>query len=141
MAFIINCGEQDIENEGICISLQIHGEKEDTPDTVFINILDNLLGISEFISNSGYNFAQVGIDYDRKGLDCKEYLSFTDYINKEGNERLKELLNKYVSYEEDEAVVEDGVIWYYFLLDDIKAEMSDDDAAEFTKIFKGTINS
>lgn len=140
MAFVINCGEQDIEDDGICISMQIHGNKKDTPTSIFVNIADNLLGVSEFIADCGYSFAQVGFDYDREGLDCEEYLSFTNFINLPENKKIKEIVDKYIKYEEDEAIVDDGVIWYLFILDNIKADMTEEDVLEFSKIFKAKGN-
>ena len=141
MAFVINCGEQDIEDDGICVSMQIHGDKNDTPASIFINIADNLLGVSEFIASCGYKFAQVGFDYDREGLDCQDYLSFTNFINLPENSKLKKIFDKYVKYEEDEAIVDDGVIRYLFILDNIKADMTEDDIVEFSKIFKAKGNN
>ena len=136
MAFIIYCGEQDIEDDGICISMQIQKEENDTPDVIFINIVDNLLGVSEFITSSGYKYAQVSIDYDREGLDCTKYSNFGAFVELSKNNKIKELLHKYVEYQEEEPVIEDGVIWYCFVLNNMETDMSDEDILEFTKIFK-----
>lgn len=140
MAIVINCGEQDIEGNGICVSMTIYGDKEkDSPKEIFTHIIDNLLGVSEFIANCGCDFAQVGFDYNggfKDDLDSKEYLDLNNFIEKEGNEKLKEIFHKYVSYQMDDPILDDGVLWYYFELDNIKAEITEEDLAEFSKIFR-----
>lgn len=37
-------------------------------------------------------------------------------------------------------MIEEDTAWYTFCLENIKAEMSENDLAEFSKIFKGIVN-
>lgn len=137
MTFLMNCGEVETEDNGISISLTAAlGAKETTPDALFINFVDNLLGISEFIAENSYNFAEVGIEFRLEGEPTGKYLAFERFLNNPENLRVKELFTKYCKYEYEEPVIEEDEIWYYFFVENIKAEMNDEDHLEFCKIFK-----
>ena len=136
MTLVINCGEQDIEENGISISISFRKDKNDTPEIVFTNLIDNLLGVSEFLRESGYDFAIVGIDYDS---DDKEYAEFSNYLNSPNSKEIRELLDKYAKYEIDEPLIEEGSIWYSFVLDNINAEMSTEDSLKFVSLFEGAV--
>lgn len=137
MTFLMNCGEVETENNGISISLTAAlGAKNTTPSTLFINFIDNLLGISEFIAENSYNFAEVGIEFRLEGESTAGYLDFEQFLNDPENIRVKELFTKYCRYECEEPTIEEDEIWYYFIVENIKAEMSDEDHLEFCKIFK-----
>ena len=126
--WLINCGEQDIEDGGLSVSMSFGNSSEkDTPDEAFICMIDSLLGVSEFIAECGYKFALVGIDYDRSSCEntnIKKFIDFNEFLNQEENKEVKELFTKYCKYEYDEPLVEDGTIWYSFYIENIKAEMS-----------------
>lgn len=139
MAFVINCGEQDIEDNGICISMSIKKSSTDTQEVIFAHIADNLLGVSEFITDCEYSFAQVNFDCDIDKIDLQDYFNFTNFINLPKNEELKRILNKYIVYEENETVVDDGMVWYSFILENSKKSMTVDDTINFANVFKGII--
>ena len=134
MAHIINCGEQDIEENGISINLSVIGEP-DTFEDLFISIIDSLLGVSEFIAECKYDFAEVGIDVSVK-KNVKGYKGFERFLNKEENKKLKELFQKYCKYSYQEPTKEENCIYYWFILDNINAEMTEEDHVEFCEIFK-----
>lgn len=137
MAHIINYGEQEIEDEGISISLSVIGDANSiTSDDLFISIIDSLLGVSEFIAECKYNYAEIGIDFDLSGKKMDEYVQFEEFLDKEKNKELSVLFNKYCDYSLREVVEEDHTLWFYFNLRNINAEMTDDDHIEFCKIFK-----
>lgn len=140
MAFVINCGEQDIEGNGICISISIKKSSTDTQEIIFAHIVDSLLGISEFIADCEYSFAQVNFDCEMDKIDLKDYFDFTNFINLPKNEELKRILSKYVVYEENETVIDDGAVWYSFILENSKKSMTEDDTVNFVSIFKGIVN-
>ena len=97
MTLVYNSGEQDIEDNGLSISITFRREENDTSKTVLINIVDNLLGISDFLVSCGYDYAEVGIDYDIQNPD-KDYLSLLCFLNRKENKELKVLLEKYVKF-------------------------------------------
>lgn len=137
MAFVINCGEQDIEDNGISISMSISAETEDKPEEVFIHMVDNLLGVSEFLTNTGYDFANVGIDcrnisWAEEDADFNKYLSNHKIINN--------FFKKYVSCEIEEPILEGDTLWYSFYLGNVKAKMTEDDLVAFSKIFKEVVH-
>lgn len=140
MTRIINCGEQDIEDDGISISMTFVSEGVESPDDIFINVIDNLLGVSEFVSENGYKFALVGIDFN-KGIitkkDVEDFSDFDGFLSKKENKELSELFKKYVTCDFEEPIIEDGTFWYSFeLFNTGKSEMSEDDHVKFCKIFK-----
>lgn len=139
MVQVYNCGEQEIEDGGISISMTFCREKEDSPKTVFINITDNLLGISEFIINSGYKYAEVGINYDTEKEPPKSYLSLLTFLNKQENKEVKALLEKYVKLYEEDAKIENNTVWYYFMLESKGKEMSVEDSLKFKRIFEDMV--
>lgn len=137
MTYIINCGEVEIEDGGIAISLGVmEGANKVTPEDLFINFIDNLLGISEFIADCGYDYADVSIDFRLEGKESTGYLCFERFLNNPENSELKRLFTKYCSYIYQEPLIEEEIIWYNFTLDNIKAEMSEEDSVDFCKIFK-----
>ena len=138
MTRVFNCGEQEIEDNGVSISLTFQHEENDTPREVFINTVDNLLGISEFITDCEYNYAEVGIDYTPDKVS-KDYLSLLTFLNKEENKGLKDILTKYVKFYEEDPLVEDGTIWYNFMVEARGTEMSEEDLIKFKDIFKGVV--
>lgn len=139
MVQVYNCGEQEIEDGGVSISMTFCREERDTPKKVFVNMVDNLLGISEFVINCGYKYAEVGIDYTLENPP-KEYLCLLSFLSKEGNKELKELLEKYVKIYEDNAVIEDNTIWYNFMIESKNKEMTTEDTLKFKEIFKDAVN-
>ena len=136
MAYVIYSGEQDIEDNGISISMSINCEGGDKPEEVFIHIADNLLGVSEFITSADYNFADVSIDC--QNINIQENLDFSKYLG--DNKNIGSIFDKYVKCEIKEPIVEEESVWYNFCLENIKAEMSEDDLVKFSKIFKGVVN-
>lgn len=136
MAHVIYSGEQDIEDNGISISMSINCEEGDKPEEVFIHMVDNLLGVSEFLTNTGYDFADVGIDC--QNINIQENLDFSKYLG--DNKNISSIFDKYVKCEIEEPMIEEDTAWYTFCLENIKAEMSENDLAEFSKIFKGIVN-
>lgn len=137
MAHIINCGEQDIEEDGISISLSVIGDAENiSPDDLFISIIDSLLGVSEFIAECKYNYAEVSIDFNLASKEGTDYKEFEEFFNTKRNEEVSMLFHKYCDYFLEETIEEDGTLWFYFNLKNIGAEMTDEDHAEFCKIFK-----
>ena len=137
MAFVIYGGEQDIEYNGICISMSINVEEGDSVEEVFIHMVDNLLGVSEFLTNTGYDFAEVSIDCQNVSFN-EEDMDFYKYLC--NNREVESIFTKYVNFEIGDPLMEDSAIWYNFCLDNIKAEMSEDDLARFSKIFRGIVN-
>ena len=140
MTLVYNSGEQDIEDNGLSISITFRREENDTPKTVLINIVDNLLGISDFLVSCGYNYAEVGIDYDIQNPD-KDYLSLLCFLNREENRELKGLLEKYVKFYEEDTTVEDDTIWYYFMVESKGKEMSAEDSLKFKSIFESVVKA
>ena len=141
MTYIINCGEVETEDGGISISLGVmEGASKVSPEDLFVNFIDNLLGVSEFIAEGGYEYADVTIDFRLEGKEPTGYLCFDRFLNNSENSELKRLFTKYCSYSYEEPLVEEDTIWYTFTLDNIKAEMSEDDNADFVKIFKERLN-
>lgn len=137
MAFVINCGEQDIEDNGISISMSINAEAEDKPEEVFIHIVDNILGVSEFLTNTGYDFADVGIDC--RGISwTEEDANFNKYLR--SHKSINNLFKKYVSCEIEEPTLEGDTLWCSFCLENIKAKMTEDDLVAFSKIFKEVVH-
>ena len=137
MAFVINCGEQDIEDNGISISMSINAEADDKPEEVFIHIVDNLLGVSEFLTNTGYDFADVGIDcqdisWAEEDADFNKYLCNHKVIN--------DIFKKYVSCKIEKPMLEGETLWYSFCLENIRAKMTEDDLVAFSKIFKEIVH-
>ena len=137
MAFVIYSGEQDIEDNGISISMSVNAEKGDKPEEIFIHMVDNLLGVSEFLTNTGYDFADVGIDCQNITFNIED-MDFNNYLC--NNKTVSDLFKKYVSCEIEEPMLEGDTLWYNFCLENIKVEMSEKDLAEFVKIFKGMVN-
>lgn len=140
MTLVYNSGEQDIEDNGLSISITFRREENDTSKTVLINIVDNLLGISDFLVSCGYDYAEVGIDYDIQNPD-KDYLSLLCFLNREENRELKGLLEKYVKFYEEDTTVEDGTIWYYFMVESKSKEMSAEDSLRFKSIFESVVKA
>ena len=140
MTLVYNSGEQDIEDNGLSISITFRREENDTPKTVLINIVDNLLGISDFLVSCGYDYAEVGIDYDIQNPD-KDYLSLLCFLNRKENKELKVLLEKYVKFYEEDTTVEDGTIWYYFMVESKDKEMSAEDSLRFKSIFESVVKA
>ena len=140
MTLVYNSGEQDIEDNGLSISITFRREENDTSKTVLINIVDNLLGISDFLVSCGYNYAEVGIDYDIQNPD-KDYLSLLCFLNREENRELKGLLEKYVKFYEEDTTVEDDTIWYYFMVESKGKEMSAEDSLKFKSIFESVVKA
>ena len=138
MTLVYNSGEQDIEDNGLSISIAFRRESSDTPKIVLTNVVDQLLGISDFLVSCGYEYAEVGIDYDLDNPD-KEYLSLLCFLNKEENKELKSLLEKYIKFYEEDTSIEDGTIWYYFMVESKGKEMSDEDSLRFVNIFKDAV--
>jgi hypothetical protein len=140
MVRVYNSGEQDIEDDGISISITFSYEEGDTPDIVLINLIDNLLGISEFVTSCEYKYAEVGISYTPKEIS-KEYLSLLSFLNKSKNKELKGIFNKYVKFYEEDPFIdsEDNTIWYNFVVENKNSEMSDEDLVKFKNIFKGVV--
>ena len=134
MAFVIYCGEQDIEENGVCVSMSIEEDEGDTPEVFLINIIDNLLGVSEFLQETGYDFADVGIDCRLKSLKLNEEFNLESYLN--SHEEVRNIFNKYVKCSFEEPTVENDTVWYSFYLDNISAEMSESDLIQFVNIFK-----
>lgn len=140
MTLVYNSGEQDIEDNGLSISITFRREENDTSKTVLINIVDNLLGISDFLVSCGYDYAEVGIDYDIQNPD-KDYLSLLCFLNREENRELKGLLEKYVKFYEEDTTVEDDTIWYYFMVESKGKEMSAEDSLKFKSIFESVVKA
>jgi hypothetical protein len=138
MTLVYNSGEQDIEDNGLSISIAFRHEGNDSPKVVLTNIVDQLLGISDFLVSCSYEYAEVGIDYDMES-PSKEYLSLLCFLNKEENKELKELLEKYVNVYEENTTVEDDTIWYYFMIEPKKKEISEEDTLKFQSIFKEVV--
>ena len=138
MTLVYNSGEQDIEDNGLSISIAFRREKSDTPKIVLTNIVDQLLGISDFLVSCEYNYAEVGIDYNIDNPD-KEYLSLLCFLNKAENKELKSLLDKYVKFYEEDTTVEDGMIWYSFIIESRGMDMSEEDSLRFRDIFKDMV--
>ena len=137
MTHIITCGEVETEDNGISISLSvIKGTKEVTPEDLFISMIDSLLGVSEFIAECSYKYGDVSIDFNLDGEDSTGYLCFERFLNNPENLELKKLFTKYCDYTYEEPLVDEGTIWYDFLLRNIKAEMTEEDHVDFCKIFK-----
>lgn len=126
-----------MEDNGICISMSINVEEGDKIEEVFIHIVDNLIGVSEFLTNTGYDFADVGIDCQNVTFN-EEDMDFYKYLC--NNKNVEKIFTKYVNFEMDKPLMEDNSIWYSFCLDNINAEMSEDDLVEFSKIFRGIVN-
>ena len=142
MTYIINCGEVETEDNNISISLSVlEGADKVSPNNLFINFIDNLLGVSEFITECGYNYADVGIDFKLENKKADGYLCFDRFLNNPENIELKTLFTRYCNYEYQEPLIEDNTIWYSFVLENNKAEMSDEDSVKFCQIFKERINS
>ena len=140
MVCIFNSGEQDIEDNGLSISIAFRREESDTPEIVLVNVVDQLLGISDFLVSCGYDYAEVGIDYDIEN-PARDYMSLLCFLNKGENKELKGLLEKYVKFYEEDVTVEDGAIWYYFMVNSKKKEMSSEDSLKFKKIFKKVVRT
>ena len=138
MVQVFNCGEQDIEDKGLSISIAFRREENDSPNIVLTNIVDQLLGISDFLIDCGYSYAEVGIDYNVKVPD-KDYLSLLCFLNRGENKELKDLLEKYVKFYEEDTTIEDGVIWYYFMVESKGKEVSEEDSFKFKNMFKKVI--
>ena len=137
MAHIINCGEQEIEGNGISISLSvIGGANTISAEDLYISIIDNLLGVSEFIAECKYDFADVSIGFELEGNSSRSYKRFKRFLCEEENQKLADLFNKYCSYTYEEPTEDEGVIWYSFVLDNVEAEMSEEDHIDFCEIFK-----
>ena len=139
MSYIINCGEQDIENDGICISMTYVEEGKVHPDVMFIHFIDNLLGISEFITDCDYKYAEVGIDVSGENVENQESLKdFNLFLSKKENQDICEILKKYVDYEFEEVGVEGGLLWYTFTIYNTgeAGRMKEEDQVKFCKIFK-----
>lgn len=141
MAFVINCGEQETEDNGISISMTIVAENSTSPDEIFIHIVDNLLGVSEFITDCEYDYAVVGIDYNKGDISEEEkrlFSNFNNFLEKKGNEKLLELFNRYVDCYAEEPLIEEGTFWYTFNLNNLgeASKMSDEDHAAFCQIFR-----
>lgn len=137
MAYVIYSGEQDIEDNGISISMSVIAETGDKPKEIFIHIVDNLLGVSEFITSANYNFADVSIDCQNSTFS-KEEMNFDNYLR--NNKNISQIFKKYVNCEIEEPIIEDESAWYTFCLENISAEMSETDLATFSKIFRETVN-
>ena len=136
MAIVINCGEQDIEDNGMCISMSIRREDNDTPKVIYMNMIDNLLGTAKFIRDCGCNFAEVGFDYEHEYCDYDAYLKFREFLDLPKNKRLKEIFQKYVSYKLDDIFMEDMTIWYSFIIESKGKDMTQKDILDFSRIFK-----
>ena len=134
MAFVIYCGEQDIEDNGVCISMSIEEDNGDTPEVILINIIDNLLGVSEFLQETGYDFADVGIDCRLKHLKLNEEFNLNSYLD--SHEEVKDIFDKYVQCSFEEPMIENDTAWYSFCLDNISAKISEEDLTKFSSIFK-----
>ena len=139
MVQVYNCGEQEIEDGGINISMTFCREEHDTPEIVFTNIIDNLLGVSEFVISCGYTYAGVGIDYAMDASPPKGYLSLLTFLNKQENKELRELFEKYIKFYEETPSIEDNVIWYYFIVESKGKEMSSEDSLKFKNIFESVV--
>ena len=137
MNYFINCGEQDIEDDGICISLSVC--QKSSSDIFFLNLIDNLFGILDFALSCEYNYAEVGIDLNEEFRESpiKDYEEFDKFLSMKDNEEIRNLVYKYLDLFEFSTSEEAGTLWFYISLQSTdNYEMSAEDLDKFQKIYR-----
>lgn len=128
-----SCGEQDIEDNGIAIcfsSLRSPRSKEEA----FLGMIDSLLGVSEFVTNCEYDFADVAFDFSSEYLDLEDIKCFNDFIESTEASELRPIYHKYCDCAWGEPTEEDGTVFYGVTLFKNDAKLLQEDIDTFVRM-------